>query len=395
MRINLYHNNTILKFNLETILIGIFLLTFFILPASFNSVIIIIIAATVIINGGKFKIQMDFVVIMIIIYIIYNLISLIYAKNINLTIKETITWIMFLIAMCISKNISIFETKLRDCLLGGIIFLNVIYIVQNYLNLELAVIRIPTINCAAIINCLAIIFMENQIFLRKVNNQLVLRLIQMLCLFSILIGNVRGVVVILALYYVYFVFYRQMKKKNISALRKLVSIMCILCIVAIVVYMLPRFWTDYASQMQNLFSLDVYSNRVRVLLYGQAIEYTYHHNVLFGIGSGNFVEYYDFFRVMGLSAEHAHSIFIQPFVELGIVGFILVILMFFGFFKNAQEVSKQNRCMYLELIAAFSIYGMIDYVWVDLRVGIFFFIIIGQMMREKYIKEKKIENEKV
>lgn len=375
------YNADNLKFNLETALIGIFLLIFLVLPANVNSVFINLIAMLILTKVKRLHVQLNSLIILMFFYIFYNLISMIYTKNISLTIKESATWLIFLMVICISKNIDIFGTKLKGLLLAGIVVFNGVYIAETFFGIRGTMLfGAPTINCTAIIDGLAIIFIENQILLNKERKLLLARAIQLICIFTIIISNVRGVIALIGCYYVYHIFFKLGRKKYIPIWRKIVNTIGVLILFGAIIFMLPRYWVDYETQMENLFSLDVYSNKVRVLIYGKLIGYTCSHNILLGIGSGNFSEYYSDFGMMGFIANHSHSIFLQPFVELGIVGIIFILLIFTEIIKSTFKIIGEERLMYLEMIVVFLMYGAIDYVWVDLRVGIFFYLIVGQLM---------------
>lgn len=377
------------KFNVETTCMCLFLMIFTIMPPSVNSVIVLMISLLMILRKRNLKFRLETVSIILLLYIVLNAVSIIYSKNQSLVLKEVGTWLVFLLVMHLSKKVNIFESKICKYFFVGIIILNVLYIQQQFWGIEMTVFAPPTINCTAIINCMVVILIENRISLGITRSWLVERMIQVLCFFSIIISNARGIVLLLGVYYIYQVLFKHSGEKGISAKDKIRSIIGIIIIVIVVIYLLPRFWNDYFSSMRDVFSSSVYSNKVRLSLYSNTINYTLHNHFWLGVGAGNFSEYYGAFGVDGFYSNHSHNIFLQPFVELGILGLVLTVFMFIVFVRKALRLEKKKAALFLEVLIPFIVYGIVDYVWVDLRVGIVFFIFIGQMLHAIEMVERK------
>lgn len=362
-----------------TFLLRIWLLLFPILPANINSGFIVLLASMLLVQKYNLKVRLDSATILLLVYIGLNTVSLLYAANLGLGLKELTTWIMFLLVMVVSRKKNLFSSNLFSFLLIGIVIMNTFFLLDTLMGVNITMMKPPTFNCMAVINCLVIIIIENRILLGKAQSITIERLIQVLCILGIIISNVRGITAILAVYYIYHVIYKQ-KIIDRKLSRRMLSIFGILILVFTTLYILPRFWTNYASEMSSLFSGDVYSNKVRLLLYSNEINYVIRNYIWTGVGAGNFSQYYHEFSVIGFESSHSHSIFLQPFIELGIPGLINIALFFVVLYRKVIHLSKNSRLLFVELITVFVLYGMIDYTWVDLRVGIVFFIIVGQML---------------
>ena len=364
----------------------LFLLFFLILPSYVNSAVIVILTILYLINRRHLAIKIESISIILFTYLLLNIISTLYATNIGLALKETMTWLMFLGVVGIFKKNSLKEQRLYRYLIAGGVLANILFLVKTLSPIDINL-NIPTYNCLAMINCILIIYIENLIQLGIVKKVLFFRTIQGLLLLSIIVSAVRGIFAIVMVYYVYYVIYKQNRIKRLSAFRKIINILCILFLGGIVLYFLNSLWTDYTSQMRTIFSGEIYSNQVRLLLYKQAIEYSVKNSFLFGAGAGNFIEVYNRFGVPGFHSNHAHSIFLQPFVELGVIGAIIMIALFFLIIKKSLSLTIESKLMYLEIVLPFLIYGMVDYTWVDLRVGIVFFIFVGQIIHAHDCKQ--------
>lgn len=53
-----------------------------------------------------------------------------------------------------------------------------------------------------------------------------------------------------------------------------------------------------------------------------------------GIGIGAFNQIYPLFSFEAANAYHAHNLFLQEFIELGIVGFAVLVLLLLFFFQR-------------------------------------------------------------
>lgn len=105
-----------------------------------------------------------------------------------------------------------------------------------------------------------------------------------------------------------------------------------------------------------------------------------------GVGEQAFGRIYPYYSFAGIeTAPHAHNLFLQLFIEVGIFGFIvfmalLICLMQSGFSLAKNGDDKEVRiigCGALCGILAALLQGMTDYIWYNYRVYFIFWIVIG------------------
>ncbi len=109
---------------------------------------------------------------------------------------------------------------------------------------------------------------------------------------------------------------------------------------------------------------------------------------LFGIGIGEeaFKKIYPMYALTGIeAAPHAHNLYLQIAVEMGVfalIAFLIFIFLFaqfsFSFCKSAMN--RSNKLLSLGIfcgVLALLIQGMTDYVWYNYRVFLLFWMIVG------------------
>ncbi len=104
-----------------------------------------------------------------------------------------------------------------------------------------------------------------------------------------------------------------------------------------------------------------------------------------GIGEDAFVKTYSTYTQSILEyAPHAHNLYLQIFVELGIVGLTVFVITMFVWAQSCFELhtaEKRNERLYSSalLCSVFSVLtlGITDYVWYDYRLFLMFWLIIG------------------
>ncbi len=111
-------------------------------------------------------------------------------------------------------------------------------------------------------------------------------------------------------------------------------------------------------------------------------------NLLGGVGYGTetYREYYPTYSYAGMeTAEHSHSLYLQLWFSLGIIGLIIFAVLMFLFVQQSLENIKtttdtqnkmQTAAVFCAIVAAL-IMGMFDYVWYNYRVFYVFWIMIA------------------
>lgn len=111
-------------------------------------------------------------------------------------------------------------------------------------------------------------------------------------------------------------------------------------------------------------------------------------NFFSGIGFGNeaFEAVYPRYALTGMeSAEHTHSLFLQIFLALGIIGIIVLAIVLFlclqNFFEYIKSPENRESKIYtmavIASIVASMIMGIFDYIWYNYRVLYVFWIIMA------------------
>lgn len=111
-------------------------------------------------------------------------------------------------------------------------------------------------------------------------------------------------------------------------------------------------------------------------------------NPFFGIGPENFQYYFLKFKLPeGLEAKHAHNLFLEIFVENGIIG----VFLFFSFLIYIMNISfKERKDKYLSLgifylLLSLFLHNLIDFDFYDPSVAVLFFVFGGLVNIKRYI----------
>ncbi len=107
-----------------------------------------------------------------------------------------------------------------------------------------------------------------------------------------------------------------------------------------------------------------------------------------GIGYGNaaFEEVYPSYAYAGMeSAEHAHSLFLQIWLGMGIIGLAVFLVMIFLFSQKTLEYikkpeSQRSACLVtaaLSSLVSALVMGAFDHIWYNYRVFFLFWVVMG------------------
>ena len=105
-----------------------------------------------------------------------------------------------------------------------------------------------------------------------------------------------------------------------------------------------------------------------------------------GIGNGAFEKIYPLYALSGMEvAPHAHNLYLQISVEMGIfalIAFLLFVFLYtqfsFSFCKSAMSRSNKMICLGIfSGIFAILIQGLTDYIWYNYRIFLLFWMIAG------------------
>ncbi len=105
-----------------------------------------------------------------------------------------------------------------------------------------------------------------------------------------------------------------------------------------------------------------------------------------GVGEQAFDKIYPYYSFAGIEkAPHAHNLFLQLFIEVGVFGFLVFVAMLLCLFQSGFSLAKHGEDKTVRLIGcgalcgvlAALVQGMTDYVWYNYRVFFVFWLLIG------------------
>lgn len=161
-------------------------------------------------------------------------------------------------------------------------------------------------------------------------------------------------------------------------------------------FILPEsLWARIASSVTMSDSSSLY----RVSIYSAAFDIIRHYWTT-GIGIGAFNQIYPLFSFEAANAYHAHNLFLQEFIELGVVGFVVMVLLFLFFFQKLysamRTVPRRFKFLLGAVFGGFAgllLQGLTDHLWFDYRIVLFFWCFIGIGMAAVRVGERKGERE--
>ena len=105
-----------------------------------------------------------------------------------------------------------------------------------------------------------------------------------------------------------------------------------------------------------------------------------------GVGEEAFGRIYPYYSFAGIeTAPHAHNLFLQLFIEVGVFGFIVFLALLICLLQSGFSLAKNGEDKEVRLIGcgalcgvlAALLQGMTDYIWYNYRVYFIFWIVIG------------------
>ena len=162
-------------------------------------------------------------------------------------------------------------------------------------------------------------------------------------------------------------------------------------------FILPAsLWARLASSITMSDSSSLY----RMSIYSASFDIIQHYWQT-GIGIGAFNEIYPLFSLEAANAYHSHNLFLQEFIELGIVGFGIMVLLFVFFFQKLYSamrvVPKRFKFLLGAVFGGFAgllLQGITDHLWFDYSIVLFFWCFIGLGMAAVRVGMKMNEREK-
>ena len=162
-------------------------------------------------------------------------------------------------------------------------------------------------------------------------------------------------------------------------------------------FILPAsLWARLASSVTMSDSSSLY----RMSIYSASLDIIGHYWQT-GIGIGAFNQIYPLFSLEAAHAYHSHNLFLQEFIELGVVGFSILVLLFIFFFQKLYSamrvVPKRFQFLLGAVFGGFGgllLQGITDHLWFDYKIVLFFWCFIGLGMAAVRVGMKMNEREK-
>jgi len=162
-------------------------------------------------------------------------------------------------------------------------------------------------------------------------------------------------------------------------------------------FILPAsLWARLASSITMSDSSSLY----RMSIYSASFDIIEHYWQT-GIGIGAFNQIYPLFSLEAANAYHSHNLFLQEFIELGIVGFSILVMLIVFFFQKLYSamrvVPKRFKFLLGAVFGGFGgllLQGLTDHLWFDYSIVLFFWCYIGLGMAAVRVGMKMGEREK-
>jgi len=114
-----------------------------------------------------------------------------------------------------------------------------------------------------------------------------------------------------------------------------------------------------------------------------------------GLGTTSFNTIYPLYSYNEIVAPHSHSLYLQLFVEYGLVGFIVFCGIIYNFFKETMIHYKNTRNYFtmasIAALAGFLLQSATDYTWYNYRLVLIFWIVIAIGISNTKIKYENIK----
>ncbi len=132
-----------------------------------------------------------------------------------------------------------------------------------------------------------------------------------------------------------------------------------------------------------------FDTKLHLAIWESALKMTAHHP-LFGVGFGNFTVIYPKYAAPKIGFHylfipHANELFLQIAAENGVIGLTIFLWLVWSILNLGIQNLKQARNAYdknlisaiLAAVIGFLIYGLFDYTWWYLKVGVLFWFLVG------------------
>jgi len=160
----------------------------------------------------------------------------------------------------------------------------------------------------------------------------------------------------------------------------------LIVLIVILALLAPMFLPPVVmNRIASIGSLEDSSNAYRITIWIAALRMIKDYWLTgVGLGLSAFARVYREYMIAGASAIHAHNLYLEICLELGVVGILSLLWMVFRAFSEALSNMKSDKSSYLAAgilagIAGHLFHGLFDYVWYSPRIVMAFWMYLGLM----------------
>jgi O-antigen ligase len=162
----------------------------------------------------------------------------------------------------------------------------------------------------------------------------------------------------------------------------------LLIVILVLAFVSPAFMPDVVqTRIASIGSLEDSSNAFRISIWIAALRMIKDYWLTgVGLGLSAFARVYRDYMIAGTPALHAHNLYLEMGLEMGIAGLLTFMWMIGAGLSKAVKASKTGRAVSSVIVgiigglAGHLLHGLFDYVWFSPRIVMLFWILFGMMV---------------
>lgn len=334
------------------------------------------------------------IILILFLFLFYNLLLLFVSPNFNNTVLEILRFFSFTLSAIIGYNIVKDKNDLVDAaagfsLLGVLVLFYGIYLHYSYGFVSPYRIIQPFgwHNQIAGFFLLVLPISVAGVFLQeRKDKKIVYGAVSLILLIGLVLTYSRGgwVCILLSSIFILFIAYKKKGFKKILSAKFGAGLFVLLLLLSILIAR-NSFFKERVGELLNEFSpaTRTVSGNWRLSIYRSALK-MFSQNPLLGIGFGNFGDAISLYQQdPWIYGRFAHNQFLQVLGETGIFGFLIFTGFFVAFFILILNNPEKDKIFYLGLLGAISasfIHNLLDVDWNYLSLGLLFWLEAGMLM---------------
>ncbi len=158
------------------------------------------------------------------------------------------------------------------------------------------------------------------------------------------------------------------------------------------------------ARLSSIGSFEDTSNAYRLSVWQASLGMIGHYG-LTGVGLGYAASLYTYpaFMLAGIKAAHAHNIFLQLTIELGIVGILVFLWLIIKLYRLSSNVilkgkNLQAKTIAISVMGAFTghlFHGLVEYVWFHPKILLTFWVMVGILIAAYNLKDQSLPYSKM